>query len=143
MLPKKFALIVAIGVLGTTLLTACGRAEANGKVFFIEPLDGAEVKSPVTVIMGAVDLVIEPAREDVAYERGHGHHHIIVDAAMPNLDQPIPSESLQHLHYGKGQLETTLDLAPGDHTLRLLFAKGDHVPWAPEQSEAIKITVTE
>lgn len=143
MLAKSISLIIPVGLLGASLLAfaACGGAEADGKVFFIEPRDGAQVKSPFTVKMGAADLVIEPAREDVVYQAGHGHHHIIVDSEMPSLSQPIPSESLQHLHYGKGQVETTLDLGPGEHTLKLLFAKGDHVPWSAPHSDSIKVTV--
>lgn len=142
MLSKTISIFITVGVLGTTLLTACG-GPVDGRVFFIEPSDGAEVKSPFTVRMGASDLVVEPAREDVVYQPGHGHHHIIVDSAMPDLGQPIPSESLQHLHFGKGQVEASLDLSPGEHTLRLLFAKGDHVPWSAPHSDAIKVTVIE
>ena len=142
MLSKQFSLFIVIGALGTSLLAACGDT-ADGRVFFIEPRDGAQVKSPFSVKMGTEDLVVEPAREDVVYQPGHGHHHIIVDAAVPILAQPIPSQSLQHLHLGKGQHETTLDLPPGEHTLRLLFAKGDHIPWSSPQMDAIKITVVE
>jgi hypothetical protein len=91
--------------------------------------------------MGTVDLVVEPALENVKYQKGHGHHHIVVDSPLPWLDLPIPKESLQHLHFGKGQREVTLELEPGVHTLRLLFARGDHVPWAPAITDAIKITV--
>ena len=99
------------------------------------------VKSPFNVTMGSEGVVIEPASENDNYLDGHGHHHIVVDAPLPNLDQPIPQESIQHLHFGKGQLETVLDLEPGKHTLRLLFAKGDHVPWDPAVTETIEITV--
>ena len=143
MLAKSISLIISVGLLGATLLAlaACGGPQADGKLFFIEPRDGAQVKSPFTVKMGAADLVIEPASEDGVYRPGHGHHHIIVDSELPSLDQPIPSGSLQHLHFGKGQVETTLDLGPGEHTLRLLFAKGDHVPWSAPHSDSIKVTV--
>ncbi|MBI2856641.1 MAG: DUF4399 domain-containing protein, partial [Chloroflexi bacterium] len=33
--------------------------------------------------------------------------------------------------------------APGEHTLRLLFAKGNHVPYDPAITDSIKITVVE
>ena len=44
--------------------------------------------------------------------------------------------------FGKGQTETTLDLAPGTHTLQLVMGDKDHIPHnAPVFSEVITITV--
>jgi hypothetical protein len=40
-----------------------------------------------------------------------------------------------------GQTETTLDLPPGEHTLRLYFATGDHRPYNPAITDTIKVTV--
>ena len=46
------------------------------------------------------------------------------------------------MHFGKGQTETTLDLAPGTHTLQLVMGDKDHIPHnAPVFSEVITITV--
>jgi len=38
----------------------------------------------------------------------------------------------QHQHYkhfGKGETETTLNLPPGKHKLRLMYANNQHVPY--------------
>ncbi len=47
-----------------------------------------------------------------------------------------------HVHFGKGQTETTVDLSPGKHTLQLLLGDLNHAPHdEPVMSEVISITV--
>jgi hypothetical protein len=59
---------------------------------------------------------------------GTGHHHLLIDSPMPlDLEKPIPFSD-KYRHFGGGQTETVLDLAPGKHTLQLLFADQDHTP---------------
>ena len=71
-----------------------------------------------------------------------GHHHLVVDAATPSLTDYLPTGNPQVLHFGKGQTETELKLAPGTHTLQLIFADKDHKPHQPPVlSEKITITV--
>lgn len=129
-------------VLGISIvsLAACDNEEPASKVNFIEPQDGAEVVSPFTVRMGTEEVTVEPASQGV--RDGYGHHHLIVDADLPPLDQPIPSDE-RHLHFGGGQMETTLDLPPGEHKITLLFAQGNHVSYAPAITDTITITVVE
>lgn len=70
-----------------------------------------------------------------------GHHHLLIDAKVPALDLPIPSD-FNHLHFGAGQTETTITLQPGKHTLQLLFADENHVPHNPTvMSAPINVTV--
>ncbi len=105
----------------------------------LEPVDGAGVTSPFTVRMATESLTVEPAG---TARDGYGHHHILVDAGLPPVGQSIPSDS-QHRHFGIGQTETTLDLSAGEHTLTLLFASGDHVPYDPPITQTIRVTVSE
>jgi Domain of unknown function (DUF4399) len=55
-----------------------------------------------------------------------GHHHLLINTPLPlDIAKPLAfSES--YVHFGKGQLETVLNLAPGTHTLRLLLADHQH-----------------
>jgi hypothetical protein len=70
-----------------------------------------------------------------------GHHHILVDAPLPPLDQEIPNDR-NHLHFGLGQTEARLELPPGQHTLQLLLGDENHVPHQPPlYSQRITITV--
>ena len=71
-----------------------------------------------------------------------GHHHLLVDVVeLPAAGSPIPADN-QHIHFGGGQTETTLELAPGKHTLQLIMGNQNHVPHDPPLvSERITITV--
>jgi Domain of unknown function (DUF4399) len=112
----------------------------GAKVFFIEPHDGATVASPVTVKFGIEAMEVAPAGES---KPNSGHHHLLVDTALPALDREIPSD-LNHLHFGRGQTQTTLTLPPGEHTLQLLLGDYEHIPHDPPvMSSQIKIRVVE
>ncbi len=70
-----------------------------------------------------------------------GHHHLLIDADLPPLDQPIPND-FNHLHFGGGQTETELTLKSGEHTLQLLMGDKDHIPHTPPvMSPRIKVRV--
>lgn len=113
-------------------------APAGAKVFIIEPADGATVTSPVTVKFGAEGIEIAPAGTDKA---NSGHHHLLIDTPVPDLNSAIPKDD-QHIHYGKGQTETTIDLKPGKHTLQLLLGDKNHIPTNPPlESPVVTITV--
>jgi hypothetical protein len=45
------------------------------------------------------------------------------------------------MHFGKGQTETPLTLAPGEHTLSLQFADGLHRSYGAAYRKTIRITV--
>ena len=110
---------------------------AGAEVYFIAPVDGATVSSPVTVKFGLKGMGIAPA--GIAFENS-GHHHLIVDAELPPVGAPIPTDA-QHVHFGKGQSETTLELKPGKHTLQLLLGDFGHIPHDPVVASK-KITIT-
>ncbi len=131
--------IVVILTLALGVLSACGSEEPAGEVTFMEPSDGAEVESPFLVRMGTEGVSVESAGQ---VREGYGHHHIIIDADLPPLDRAIPSDA-NHRHFGKGQTEAVLDLEPGEHTLSLLFAKGDHIPYNAAITDTVKVNVTE
>ncbi|RKP53342.1 DUF4399 domain-containing protein [Pararobbsia silviterrae] len=59
-----------------------------------------------------------------------GHHHLLIDTDLPPMDQEIPSDR-NHLHFGAGETETSIQLAPGKHTLQLLLGDANHIPHNP------------
>ncbi len=99
-------------------------APENASVYFIQPTDGAVVSSPVKVIFGLSGIGIAPAGANL---ENTGHHHLIIDAPLPNTSLPVPSDD-NHKHFGKGQTETTVELSAGTHTLQLLLGDWKHVP---------------
>ena len=87
--------------------------------------DGYRLRSPFLVEFGIRGMGVVPAGN--AHDKA-GHHHLLVNKALPvNHRDKIPFDD-SHRHFGKGQTSTALDLAPGKHTLRLLFADHEHRP---------------
>lgn len=109
-------------------------------VYFITPKDGAVTKSPLIVRFGLADMGIAPAGVDIP---NTGHHHLLINSKLPTLDRPIPKDE-SHRHFGGGQTETRLMLAPGIYTLQLILGDYRHIPHdSPVISEKITITVEE
>lgn len=113
-------------------------AAEGARVFFVTPQDGDVVPSPVKIEFGIEGMDVRPAGQAAAHS---GHHHVLIDTALPVLDLPIPADA-NHIHFGDGSSSTELTLEPGEHTLRLLFADHLHIPHDPPvYSEPITITV--
>lgn len=111
---------------------------ADAKVFFKNLKDGQTVTSPFKVEMGVSGMEVVPSGEIKA---GTGHHHILIDAGDSlAAGTVVPSDSA-HLHFGKGQTETELTLAPGQHTLTLQFADGIHRSYGSRLATSITVTV--
>ncbi|MCR8923261.1 DUF4399 domain-containing protein [Dasania sp. GY-MA-18] len=133
----KKILSTMLFVAAASQATAQTASPAGAKVYIISPADGAVVTSPVTVTFGLKGMGVAPAGTDRA---NTGHHHLLVDAkALPAAGQPMGGEVI---HFGGGQTETTLELAPGKHSLQLIMGDMAHVPHNPiVASEKITITV--
>ena len=126
------AAMIAAALLVSAAAPAAGlpqpKAPANASVFIVSPTDGATVGQDVMVKFGVKGIAVAPASEN---KPGTGHHHLLIDVnGLPPLDAPIPNDAT-HKHYGKGQTEDTIHLAPGEHTLQLDFADATHMQFDP------------
>lgn len=112
---------------------------AGAEVYFESPADGATVKGPVTVRFGLKGMGVAPA--GIKFDNT-GHHHLLIDTDPPaDLGSPLPASD-HVVHFGKGQTETTISLAPGKHTLQLVLGDALHIPHDPPvMSKKITITV--
>ncbi len=119
---------------------------AGAKQYFVNLKDGDTVSSPVKVIFGLSGMGVAPAGVE---KENTGHHHILLnraplgkgEAGAQELKEPLPADE-NHMHFGKGQTEKTLKLAPGKYTLQLVLGDQNHVPHNPPvSSEVITITV--
>ena len=153
---NKYLAGLSIAIL-TLLLAGCGGSEpSNGgtgaqsgsaarstsapgaAVFIISPVNGSTVSSPVTIRFGISGMTVAPAGQ---FTDNSGHHHLLIGAGLEHPDQPIPSDA-SHRHFGKGQTETTIELAPSQHTLQLVLGDGSHIPHEPPViSDIVTITV--
>ena len=132
---------MARNFLAAVLITCSTTALAEAgppRAYIVSPVDGAVVSSPVTVVFGLEGYGVAPAG---TMKDKTGHHHLIIDAPLPDLTQPIPANEHYH-HFGGGQTQTTIELTPGTHTLQLLLGDHAHVPHDPAvTSEQLSITV--
>ncbi len=138
-----FAILTAISgpvIAGET----AGNADAS--VYFVNLADGDTVSSPVKVVFGLSGMGVAPAGTEVDIT---GHHHLFIDRPALGegaedaelLENGIPSDE-HHVHFGKGQTETSVDLTPGAHSLQLVLGDLYHVPHSdPVTSQVISITV--
>ena len=121
-----------------------GRGYANSPsaegayLYIVSPAHGAVVSSPVKVVFGLSGMGVAPAGIDKAKT---GHHHLLIDTGLPDLTRPIPADE-KHRHFGGGQTEVVIDLAPGEHSLQLLLADFARRPHSPAlMSQPITIHV--
>jgi hypothetical protein len=114
-------------------------ATEGATVFFITPADGETVSNPVRIEFGIEGMSVVAAGVN---ETHSGHHHLIIDADLPeNLGLPIPADE-NYIHFGDASTSTEVTLEPGQHTLRLLLGDHLHIPHDPPvTSEVITITV--
>ncbi len=109
------------------------------KVFFVFPKDGDVIGTKFTAKFGLKGLAVKPAGEDMDNKKA-GHFHILVNKEFFPADQVIPADE-NHIHYGKGQTEAELKLAPGKYKLTLQFADGAHRSSGQKLSQTISVTV--
>jgi hypothetical protein len=113
-------------------------ASADGaKVFFITPADGATVANPISIEFGIAGMDIVKAGND---QPNSGHHHLLIDADLPDLGLPIPADE-HHVHFGDGSTSTQISLPPGEHKLQMLLGDHLHIPHNPPLTSA-EITIT-
>ena len=100
----------------------------NAYLYIGWPRDGEVItQQPFRVWFGLRNFGVAPAGIKNA---NTGHHHLIIDAPMPNPNEEIANDK-NHLHFGAGQSEVMLELPPGRHTLQLVMGDHDHVPHSP------------
>lgn len=135
---KKLKTILSLSLIFGLVATVSYAGDTMA-VIISKPRDGAIVSSPVEVCMAPWGVEFEPAKKGV--NAGKGHNHILVDVALPSdLSKPIGKDA-QHIHMGDGSSCKRIKLSSGKHTIRTLFAKGNHIPYNPPISDTIEITV--
>lgn len=144
----KSFLFTAAFCLSASFVWAGGETPSNpdAKVYFVNLADGDSVQSPVTVVFGLSGMGVAPAGTEA---ENTGHHHLLINRppigegedGADELAYGLPADD-NHMHFGGGQTEVTLDLPAGQHTLQLVLGDAGHVPHNPPVvSEVITITV--
>ncbi|MEL6808811.1 MAG: DUF4399 domain-containing protein [Pseudomonadota bacterium] len=144
---KPFVIAFGAGLLMSTSLWAQGMpSPENARVYFVGLEDGATVSSPVTIVFGLEGMGVAPVGTEVD---NTGHHHLLLnrppigegEEGADELLFGLPADE-NHVHFGGGQTQTTLDLPSGTHTMQLVLGDLNHVPHDPPVvSDVITITV--
>lgn len=133
---KRIQIIILAGFFAVAA-SACTHADHKQGVSFATPKNGATVSQTFKVGMEVEGMQVHKAGEIVD---GTGHFHIIVDGACVKRGDVITKDAT-HIHFGKGQTETQLKLASGEHALTLQFANGHHESYGKDWCKTIHITV--
>lgn len=134
----KASIALAALIIGAAAIAGESPAPRNAYLYIGWPNDGEVIRSNnFRVWFGLRKMGVSPAGVDKSMT---GHHHLIIDAPLPRMDEEIPSDK-NHLHFGQGQTETRITLEPGTHTLQLVLADHNHIPHNPPVVSR-KITIT-
>ena len=100
------------------------------RVFFIEPQDGATVKSPVKARFGLEGIELAPVpTETITADQvrpNMGHHHLGIDMDCLPAGTEIVKGTPSWVHFGTGQTEIDVQLEPGTHKLTLQLGDDLH-----------------
>ncbi len=144
--PTLLAAALAGSVLSGAALAGETPSPPGARQYIFNLKNGDTVSSPVLVIFGLRGMGVAPAGVD---KPNTGHHHILLDRppvgqgedGAEEFNNSLPADE-NNIHFGGGQTETMLELAPGEHTIQLLLGDKDHIPHNPPvYSEVITITV--
>lgn len=114
--------------------------DVTPRVRILTPADGDVLEGgALTVRLEVEGLAVVPAGVE---QTSSGHHHLIIDAPLPDLDLPIPSEAGRYVHLGKGQTEYLIEgLAAGQHQVIALVGDHVHVPLSPPVADTVRFVV--
>ena len=101
-------------------------APRSAETYFTNLKDGGVYESPFVARFGLSMRGLVPAGKTAGRA---GHHHLLVNQALPlDFKKPLPFTD-KYIHFGKGQMEMVINLPPGSYDLRLLLADQGHIPY--------------
>jgi hypothetical protein len=116
------------------LAGATGAQAKKPTVKLLFPVEGAVVPvGEITIRMTVAGAQIAPA--DETHVARTGHFHLYLDKVPEHVGRPIPKgvEGIVHTAETSYKLKVT----QGIHTLVLLWAHGDHIPFNPWVSDTV------
>ena len=94
--------------------------------YFVNLKDGDIRETPFVARFGLSMRGLVPAGKTAGRA---GHHHLLINQALPlDFKKPLPFTD-KYIHFGKGQMEMVVNLPPGSYDLRLVLADQGHIPY--------------
>ena len=108
------------------------------EAYFSNLKDGDSRVSPFVLRFGLSMRGLVPAGKTAGRA---GHHHLLINQPLPlDFKKPLPFTE-KYIHFGKGQMETVVNLKPGTYDLNLLLADQGHIPYFVF-SRPLRLTIT-
>ena len=132
---RQLALLTLAAVTGTGMLAFAQTKEAGAnakskkpRVFFIEPINGATVTSPVHMKFGSEGVKIEavPPGDVTTTRPGVAHYHVGIDQDCLPAGKTIVKGTPSWVHFGDGKDVFDSQLTPGKHKLALQLGDDLH-----------------
>ena len=106
--------------------------------YFVNLKDGDVKETPFVARFGLSMRGLVPAGKTAGRA---GHHHLLINQALPlDFKKPLPFTD-KYIHFGKGQMEMVINLPPGSYDLRLVLADQGHIPYFV-YSKPLKLVVS-
>ena len=110
----------------------------QSEVYFTNLKDGDSRESPFVLRFGLSMRGLAPAGTEAGIA---GHHHLLINYNLPlDFKKPLPFSD-QYIHYGKGEMQTVIDLKPGTYQFNLVLADKDHIPYYVF-GKPVRVTIT-
>ena len=133
---RQFVLLVLVLVTGLGVQAGAQAKKAapkkaatnRARVFFVEPKNGATVRSPVHLKFGAqgIEIAAVPPGDVTKTRPGVGHYHVGVDENCLVSGKTIVKGTPSWVHFGDGKSEIDMQLTPGKHKLALQLGDDLH-----------------
>jgi len=137
---SRGAILAVAALLLVWVLTGGAGAQApRATVKILFPNEGGVVQAgDVTVAMTNTGPRLVPA--DDSHTVRTGHFHIYLDKVPEHVGRPIP-KGVEGIFHTADRTFTLKGITPGLHTLILVWAHGDHIPFNPWVSDTIMFEV--
>ena len=131
---RKPIALLAIGMVAVFGVMAGAQAAkptakaGKPRVFFVEPMNGATVTSPVHMKFGSSGIVISPVPPGdlTSSRKGMAHYHVGIDQTCLPAGKNIVKGTPSWVHFGDGKSEFDSQLTPGRHKLALQLGDDQH-----------------
>lgn len=128
-------ILVVAAMLLVSLSGGAGAQAPRPTVKILFPNEGAVVQAgDVTVAMTNTGARLVPA--DDSHNPRTGHFHLYFNKVPDHVGRPIP-RGVEGIFHTAERTFTLKGITPGLHTLILVWAHGDHIPFTPWVSDTI------
>jgi hypothetical protein len=136
---RGFALVVVALLVGWLLSGGVRAQAAKPTVKIIFPHEGAVLPAgDLTVTMVNTGARLVPA--DEMHDARTGHFHLYLDKVPEHVGRPIP-KGVDGIVHTADRSFTLKGVTRGLHTLVLIWAYGDHIPFSPWVSDTVMFEV--